>query len=95
MKGTTRITLAAAVAAIAFSGLALAQTPDETLKATGCFNCHEKDKKKVGPAFKDVVARGVKADDVVPKMIAGKGHPKQTKPEAELKKAVEAALSTK
>jgi len=91
----TRIVLAILAAAVGLSGGALAQTPDETLKANGCLGCHDKDKKKVGPAFKDVAAKGVKADDVVAKMKEGKGHPKQTKPDAELKKAVEAALSTK
>jgi len=49
----------------------------------------------VGPAFKDVAAKGLKADDVVAKMKEGKGHPKLAKPDAELKKAVETALSTK
>ena len=89
------IALATAAAAIAFSSMAPAQSPDETLKANGCFGCHDKEKKKVGPAFKDVAAKTPKADDVVAKMKEGKGHPKQTKPEAELKKAVEAALATK
>lgn len=94
MKTATRIAIAALVAAFVVPGIASAQA-DDPLKANGCTNCHEKDKKKVGPAFKDVAAKGLKADDVVAKMKAGKGHPKQTKPDAELKKAVEAALATK
>ena len=94
MKSISRIAIAAtALAAFALPG-ALAQG-DDSLKANGCLNCHDKEKKKVGPAFKDVAAKGLKADDVVAKMKAGKGHPKQTKPDADLKKAVETALATK
>jgi len=94
MKNTVRIAAAALAAAFVIPGVVLAQA-DDPLKANGCLNCHEKEKKKVGPAFKDVAAKGLKADDVVAKMKEGKGHPKQTKPDADLKKAVEAALATK
>jgi cytochrome c551/c552 len=93
MKTIARI--AAFALAAAFVAPAAYAQADDPLKANGCLNCHDKDKKKVGPALKDVAARGLKADDVVAKMKEGKGHPKQTKPDAELKKAVEAALSTK
>ena len=92
MKMISRIASAALAAAFALPGFAQG---DDPLKANGCTNCHEKDKKKVGPAFKDVAAKGLKADDVVAKMKAGKGHPKLTKPDADLKKAVETALATK
>ena len=94
MKSISRIAAAAFVAAFLAPGIVMAQA-DDPLKANGCLNCHDKDKKKVGPAFKDVAAKGLKADDVVAKMKEGKGHPKQTKPDADLKKAVETALSTK
>ena len=93
MKTATRILLAAVLSALAMPP-ALAQA-DDSLKANGCLNCHDKEKKKVGPAFKDAAAKGLKADDVVAKMKEGKGHPKLAKPDAELKKAVETALSTK
>ena len=85
---------ALALAAAFLAPPAFAQA-DDPLKANGCLNCHDKDKKKVGPAFKDVAAKGLKADDVVAKMKEGKGHPKVAKPDADLKKAVETALSTK
>jgi cytochrome c551/c552 len=94
MNTASRIAIAALVAAFAVPGIAAAQS-DDPLKANGCLNCHDKDKKKVGPAFKDAAAKGLKADDVVAKMKEGKGHPKLAKPDAELKKAVETALSTK
>ena len=87
----TLATAGALAAGIAFA----AESGADVLKAKGCTNCHEADKKKVGPSFKDSAARGVKPDDVVAKMKEGKGHPKLAKPDAELKKAVETALSTK
>jgi cytochrome c551/c552 len=94
MNLTARIVLAAFLSATLVPAAALAQA-DDPLKANGCLNCHDKDKKKVGPAFKDAAAKGLKADDVVAKMKEGKGHPKLAKPDADLKKAVETALSTK
>ena len=94
MKRTSSIAIAALAAALLVCGPVNAQA-DDPLKANGCLNCHDKDKKKVGPAFKDVAAKAPKADDVVAKMKEGKGHPKIAKPDAELKKAVETALSTK
>ena len=94
MKLTPSMILAAFLSAALLPTAALAQA-DDPLKANGCLNCHDKEKKKVGPSFKDSAAKGVKPDDVVAKMKEGKGHPKLAKPDAELKKAVETALSTK
>ena len=65
-----------------------AQAPD-LLKAKGCVNCHDAEKKKVGPSIKDIKAKGVKADDVVAKMTSGKGHPKVKASESDMKAAVE------
>ena len=93
MKTIARI--AALTLAAAFLAPAAYAQADDPLKANGCLNCHDKDKKKVGPSLKDTAAKGLKADDVVAKMKEGKGHPKVAKPDADLKKAVEAALSTK
>lgn len=89
--------IAAAAAAGLASGAVIAQS--DVLKAQGCLGCHDMDKKKVGPAFKDVAAKykgdKSKAGDIVTKMKDGKGHPKVSKPDADLKAAVEAALSAK
>jgi cytochrome c len=91
--------LMAVAAAGLLAGGVTAQAQDAALKAGGCMGCHDLDKKKVGPAFKDVAAKykGKKdaAAGIVAKMKEGKGHPKQTKSDAELKAAVDAALATK
>jgi cytochrome c len=75
------------------------QAQSDLLKTKGCLGCHEFDKKKVGPAFKDVAAKykgdSAAAGTIVNKMKEGKGHPKLNHPEAELKSAVEQALATK
>ena len=87
-----------AVAALA-GGVVFAQSGADVLKAKGCMNCHENDKKKVGPAYKDVAAK-YKGDKAAPGMLVGKikegkGHPKVDATDAELKAAVGTVLSTK
>jgi cytochrome c len=73
-----------------------AQSGTEVLKTKGCLNCHDFDKKKVGPAFKDVaVKQKGKADELVAKVSGAKGHPKVAASEAEVKAAVEVILGTK
>jgi len=88
----------AVVGALA-AGSACAQSGAEVLKAKGCLNCHEMDKKKVGPAYKDVAAkyRGRKGaeGELVAKIKEGKNHPKIEASEAELQAAVRHVLATK
>lgn len=88
----------AAAAALA-AGYGFAQSGADVLKAKGCLNCHEMDKKKVGPAYKDVAAKykGNKgaANELVAKLKEGKGHVKIDASDAELKAAVGTVLSTK
>ncbi|MGQ0523245.1 MAG: c-type cytochrome [Betaproteobacteria bacterium] len=90
--------LALAVAGTVLSGAVFAQSGADVAKAK-CMACHDTDKKKVGPAFKDVAAKykgdkGAEAK-VVEKMKEGKGHPKVAASDAELKAAVQHALSAK
>lgn len=81
------------------AGLGYAQSGADVLKAKGCLNCHEMDKKKVGPSFKDVAAK-YRSDKQAPqtlvgKLKEGKGHPKIAASDAELKAAVGHVLATK
>lgn len=96
MKAIALVIVAAGV--LATAGIAKAQSGADVIKAK-CAACHEADKKKVGPAFKEVAAKykGDKAavGTVVGKMKEGKGHPKLDASDAELKAAVQQALSTK
>jgi cytochrome c len=94
----TILAIMAAVGALA-AGAGLAQSGPEVLKTKGCLNCHENDKKKVGPAYKDVAAKykdnkGAE-DELVAKIKEGKTHPKVAASDAELKAAVAQVLSTK
>jgi cytochrome c len=81
------------------AGAASAQSGADVLKAKGCLNCHEMDKKKVGPAYKDVAAKykGQKGaeGELVAKIKEGKGHLKIEASEAELRAAVRQVLATK
>ena len=93
------IALIMVVAGALATGVGFAQSGPEVLKAKGCLNCHEMDKKKVGPAYKDVAAKykdDKKAEAMlVEKIKEGKGHPKIAASDAELKAAIQTVLSTK
>jgi cytochrome c len=73
-------------------GVAFAQDP--ALKK--CMGCHDMEKKKAGPSFKDAAAKNKGNKDagaaIVAKMKDGKGHPKVAGTDDELKAAVAAAL---
>jgi cytochrome c len=96
----SRTMLAALVAAGALAaGAGFAQSGADVVKAKGCMNCHEADKKKIGPAFKDIAAKhksdkGAEAA-LIAKIKAGTAHPKVAASDAELKAAVNHVLSTK
>ena len=64
---TRSIVGVAAAAALLSSGLAQA-APEEAMTKAGCTACHAKDKKVVGPAFKDIAAK-YKGQDVSAKLM--------------------------
>jgi len=84
-----------AVAAALVAGTAFAQSGADVVKAKGCMNCHEVDKKKVGPSFKDIAAKKKSEAELVAKLKEGKGHPKVAASDAEIKAAVQHVLATK
>jgi len=85
-----------AVASALATGVALAQSGAEVVKAKGCLTCHAVGEKKVGPSFKEIAAKNQgKGADLVAKIKDGKGHPKAAASEAEIKAAVDYILSQK
>ena len=66
MKTTIISALSLTVGLIATG--AQAATPDEIMTKSGCMACHAKDKKLVGPAFKDIAAK-YKGQDATAKLI--------------------------
>ena len=85
---------------VIFSGVCSAQSAADLAKSKNCMNCHDLEKKKVGPAFKDVAAKYKDNKDAVASISAklkeGKGHPvKAAATDAEIKTLVEYALSAK
>ena len=90
-------TLIALAVAGTLLGVGAVQAQDPALKK--CMGCHDMDKKKVGPAFKDAAAKNKDNKDaasaIVAKMKDGKGHPKVAGSDDELKAAVSAALAAK
>ena len=63
MKTLILAALAAAVSLPAWSA-----TPDEAMNKAGCMACHAKDKKIVGPSFKDIAAKYKGQPDIVAKL---------------------------
>jgi len=90
--------IVAAAGALA-AGVGFAQSGADVLKAKGCLNCHEADKKKIGPAYKDVAVKYKDDKGAEGKLVGmlkeGKGHPKVAASDAELKAAVQHVLTTK
>lgn len=56
-------------AAIALASTGAWATTEEAMTKAGCMACHTKDKKLVGPAFKDIAAK-YKGQDAVAKLMA-------------------------
>ena len=93
------LALAAASALAAGISVGFAQSGADVVKAKGCMGCHDTDKKKIGPAFKDIAAKykgdkGAEAS-LTAKLKDGKGHAKAAASEAEIKAAVQHVLSGK
>lgn len=61
-------TLMLAAALAVASAPALAAGPDDAMNKAGCMACHSKDKKLVGPSFKDIAAK-YKGQDVTAKLV--------------------------
>ncbi|MFT3953194.1 MAG: cytochrome C [Piscinibacter sp.] len=104
----TQLTFALGLAVAAFGASAPAQAaPEASMEKAGCLACHSKDKKLVGPSFKEIAAR-YKGQDVVPTLMqkvraGGKGsfgpipmapNPPEKINDADLKEAVEYILKS-
>ena len=94
-------------AALAVSATSAMANVDEAMNKAGCMACHAKDKKVLGPAFKDIAAK-YKGQDVTAKLFekvrkggAGSFGPIPMSPngpdkisDADLKAAVESILKS-
>jgi len=88
-----------AAAGMLAAGAVNAQSGPDVLKAKGCLGCHDMEKKKMGPSYKDVAAKykgksGAEGE-LVAKLKDGKGHPKIAASDAELKAVIAHVLATK
>ena len=63
---TFHLALAATLALCA--GATSAASPEEAMNKAGCMACHSKDKKLVGPSFKDIAAK-YKGQDATAKLM--------------------------
>jgi len=94
------ISLLLVAASFLVAGVASAESGADLVKSKNCLGCHDVDKKKVGPAFKDIAAKYKGNKEAGGKLTTalkeGKGHPiKVAASDAELKALVQYVLSTK
>ena len=104
----TQLTFALGLAVAAFGASAPAHAnPEAAMEKAGCLACHAKDRKMVGPSFKEIAAK-YKGQDVVPTLMqkvrtGGKGsfgpipmapNPPEKINDADLKEAVEYILKS-
>ncbi len=66
-----KLTLTLAAIGLALSAGSALAGADEALNKAGCMACHAKDKKLVGPSFKDIAAK-YKGDKAAPAKLAEK-----------------------
>ena len=95
-----KLAISVLVAASLGAGAALAADAPDLLKAKGCLGCHDLEKKKVGPAYKDVAAKykgnAEASAKIVGELKEGKGHPVKVKAsDEELKTLADYVLSLK
>ena len=95
-----KMLLVMGVAGLLATGAVHAQSGAEVLKANKCLGCHDMDKKKVGPALKDIAAKYRDDKQAEAKLATalteGKGHPvKTTASGADLKAMLQYVLAAK
>jgi cytochrome c len=87
----------AVIAAVGLSAAGMAQANADLAQKSGCMNCHDLDKKKMGPAFKDIAKKykgnATAEADLVAKLKSGKGHPAVKSSEEDTKTLVKWVLS--
>jgi len=94
------VTLLAALGAVLVHGSVNAQSAEDLLKSKNCLTCHDVEKKKMGPAYKDIAVKYKDNKEAEGKLVAalkeGKGHPvKVAASDAELKSLVDYVLAQK
>jgi cytochrome c len=96
-----KMLLVVAAAGMLVTGAGYAASGADVLKAKGCLGCHDIDKKKVGPAYKDIAAqfKGNKNAEAELTKVLRAGPPghaiKVTISDADLKSALDYILSLK
>jgi cytochrome c len=72
-----------------------AQSGADVVRSKGCLNCHDVDKKKMGPSFKDIAASRRSAAEMLTRLKDGKTHPKIAATDAELKAALDYVMAAR
>ncbi len=77
------------------AGGAAAQSGAQVASAR-CLVCHDVERKKMGPSFREIAARRKGAEaEMLAKLKEGKGHPRIAAPDAELRAALDHVMATR
>ena len=79
----------------ALAAQAHAQSGADVVRSKGCLNCHDVDKKKMGPSFKDIAASRKAEAAMLARLKEGKTHPKVAATDAELKAALDYVMAAR
>lgn len=83
------------ISALLLAPTAHAQSGADVVRANGCLNCHDIDKKKVGPSFKDIAASRASSQEMLARLKEGKTHPRVAATDGELKAALEYIMAVR
>jgi cytochrome c len=80
---------------LALAAPAYAQSGADVVRSKGCLNCHDVDKKKMGPSFRDIAASRRSSAEMLARLKEGKTHPKVAATDGELKAALDYVMSVR
>jgi cytochrome c len=83
------------ISALLLAPAAHAQSGADVVRSKGCLNCHDLQKKKVGPSFKDIAASRASSQEMLARLKEGKTHPRVSATDGELKAALEYIMAVR
>jgi cytochrome c551/c552 len=83
--------ISTSILVLAFAAPAHAQSGADVVRSKGCLNCHDVDKKKMGPSFKDIAA----SRRMLARLKEGKTHPKVAATDGELGAALDYMMAAR
>lgn len=87
--------ISTSIVMLAFAAPVFAQSGADVVRSRGCLNCHDVDKKKMGPSFRDIAASRRGSAQMLARLKEGKTHPKVSATDGELKAALDYIMAAR